>query len=75
MTCTDSIVHEIEHVLETNGNKSRYPLCFGKEGTDWTTTIEVDSPRRTFDVEAKGKTLMESLRNALTALRREFAAA
>lgn len=73
MTCADSYVHEIEHVLETNGNVHPYPLLFGKDKDGWTTTIEVNSPRRTFDVEAKGKSLPDSLRNALTALRREFA--
>ena len=73
MTCTDSIVHEIEHVLSTNGNKHPYPMFFGKHEGNWITTIEVDSPKGKFDVEAKGPTLFDSLRYALSSLRREFA--
>lgn len=74
MTCSDSVVHEIEHVLETHANRHPYPIMFGKHEGTWLTTIEVDSPKGTFDIESKGSTLTDSMRNALTALRREFSA-
>ena len=71
---TDKLLAQIEHEIALNGgNRHLYPLSLGKSGANWSVVVEVNSTRRTLDIETTGPSLPAALTDALTALRRAFA--
>lgn len=70
---TDKLIAQIEHEISLNGgNRHKYPFTFGKAGGKWSVIIEINSTKRTFDIETEDTTLPTALMKALTQLRASY---
>lgn len=70
----DKLIAQIEHHISINGgNRHRYPITIGQAQGKWSVTLEIDSSKRTFDIETEHPTLLGALTSAFTALKRAYA--
>lgn len=71
---SDKLIAQIEHHISINGgNKHPYPITLGRSDGKWNVVLEIDSTKRTFDVETEHPTLVGALVNAFNALKRAYA--
>lgn len=69
----DKLIAQIEHHISINGgNKHAYPITMGQSQGKWAVNLEINSSKRTFDVEAEHPTLIGALQSAFNALKRAY---
>jgi hypothetical protein len=71
---SDVLIAKIEQeILRNGGNRHLYPLSMGQSRGRWSVVVEVDSAKRTFDIETTSTSLTAALADALTQIRRQYA--
>ena len=70
---SDKLIAQIqEHINVNGGNKHAYPITIGQAKGSWSVNLEINSSKRTFDIETEHPTLIGALHNALNALKRAY---